>query len=184
MEKRVTELSEKTNETEPKSVATAIPRDYENQMLEAFVQNPEKIEWYNNAFSKFNVNGVDKMAWVWSWWAFFGTFWFLLYRKAYLPALVLFIINILAAAVPLLGLIVWILTGGFASYFVYKTYKQKKNEIETKIVDFKKRIETMNELGGSNEWVVWVAAFLTAVWLFSFVTFVIFPIAIGLGGAR
>ena len=37
--------------------------DYENRMIEAFVDKPEKTSWYQNAFSKYRVNGIDRVAW-------------------------------------------------------------------------------------------------------------------------
>jgi len=130
--------------------------EYENAMLEAFVNKPEKVFWYQQVFTKFNVNGVDSMQWVWSWWAFFGGWAFLLYRKQYLPALVLFLITIPASAVPFGGLLVALFAGGFATYFVYKGYKQKKAEIENSISNPQTRIETMQKIGGYNQWVIWV----------------------------
>jgi len=141
--------------------------EYEKAMLEAFVNKPEKTLWYQQAFSKFNINGIDTMKWVWSWWAFFGGWAFLLYRKQYIPALILFVLSILASAVPFGGLLVAILAGGFSTYFVYKGYKQKKAEIENAISDPQKRIETMREIGGYNQWVVWVyVLFVTFVFLY------------------
>jgi hypothetical protein len=173
------EETQQTPQTEPAQAQpqaqTAAPSDYEDRMLEAFVQKPEKFQWYKNAFAKFNVNGVDKPAWVWSWWAFFGTFWFLLYRKAYLPALGFFIANVVASFVPILGLVVWILTGGYATYFVYKTYKAKKEEIEAKIADPEKRIETMRAVGGYNQWVVWLAVILSLLWFAGIVAAIAIP---------
>ena len=47
-------------------------KQYSNKMIESFIAKPEKTLWYQNAFSKFNVNGVDAMKWHWSWWAFGG----------------------------------------------------------------------------------------------------------------
>ncbi|UCN00532.1 DUF2628 domain-containing protein [Sulfurimonas sp. SWIR-19] len=141
--------------------------EYEKAMIEAFVNKPEKTLWYQQAFSKFNINGIDTMKWVWSWWAFFGGWAFLLYRKQYLPALVLFILSLLASAVPFGGLLVAILAGGFSTYFIYKGYKQKKAEIENAISDPQKRIETMREVGGYNQWVVWVyVLFVTLLFLY------------------
>lgn len=140
--------------------------EYENAMLEAFVNKPEKVLWYKQAFAKFNVNGIDSMQWVWSWWAFFGGWAFLLYRKQYIPALVLFLITIPASAVPFGGLIVAILAGGFSTYFIYKGYKQKKAEIENSISDPEKRIETMRKLGGYHQWVIWVYALFVALLFF------------------
>lgn len=146
--------------------------DYDNKMLEAFVNKPEVTVWYKNAFSRYIINGIDKMAWVWSWWAFFGGIFYLLYRKAYMAALGLFVLTIVSLAIPFGGLIVWILTGGLAPYFVYKTYKTKKAEIETAIPDEQKRIETMRAVGGYNNWAVLLAvAFHALIWIWVFFAF-------------
>ena len=143
--------------------------DYENAMIEAFVNKPEKTLWYQNAFSKFNINGIDSMKWVWSWWAFFGGWAFLLYRKQYIPALILFVISLFAGIIPFGGLLVAVLAGGFSTYFIYKGYKHKKAEIEANIDDIDKRIETMRAVGGYNQWVVWVyTIFVTLMFLYIF----------------
>ncbi|MEN4045835.1 DUF2628 domain-containing protein [Sulfurimonas sp. NWX367] len=154
-----------------------LPQDeYEKAMLEAFVNKPEKTFWYQQAFSKFDVNGIDTIKWVWSWWAFFGGWAFLLYRKQYVPALVLFVLSILATAIPFGGLLVAILAGGFSTYFVYKGYKQKKAEIENAIADPQKRIETMKEVGGYNQWVVWVYVLFVCLF-FLYIVSVMFTMA-------
>jgi len=134
--------------------------EYESRMIEAFVNKPEKNSWYIEAFKKYQINGVDKMAWNWSWWAFFGGVFFLLYRKAYLAALVLFVLTMIFSSVPLLNFIVSIMAGGLSTYFVYKTYKEKKAEIEKTIDDTQKRVDTMRVIGGFNTWVLWVAGVL------------------------
>ena len=54
-------------------------QDYDNKMVEAFVNKPEKMAWYENTFDQYSVNGEAKMTWVWSWWAFFGGLFYLLY---------------------------------------------------------------------------------------------------------
>jgi len=136
--------------------------EYEKKMIEAFVNKPEKTLWYQNAFSKFDINGIDSMKWVWSWWAFGGGWAFLLYRKQYIPAIVLFILSVITGAIPFASILLMILSGGFSTYFVYKGYKNKKEEIESKIDDINKRIETMREVGGYNQWVVWVYALFSA----------------------
>ena len=146
--------------------------DYDDQMLEAFVNKPEVTAWYKMAFSRYSVNGVEKMSWVWSWWAFFGGIFYLLYRKAYMAALGLFVLTIVSFAIPFGGLIVWILTGGLAPYFVYKTYQSKKAEIEAAIDDEPKRIETMRVVGGYNDWAIWLAVALHVImWISVFFMF-------------
>jgi small-conductance mechanosensitive channel len=132
-------------------------------MIEAFVDKPEKTLWYQMAFSKFNYNGIETMKWHWSWWAFFGGFFFLLYRKQYMPALILFIASIVLSMIPFGGLLVMILSGGFSTYFVYKGYRQKKLEIEVTIDDEAERFATMRYVGGYNQWVVWVYIVFTAI---------------------
>ena len=143
--------------------------EYERAMMEAYVNKPEVTSWYEMSFSRFNVNGVDNMQWVWSWWAFFGTWAFLLYRKQYLSALILFIISVLVSFIPFAGFLVAILAGGYSTYFVYQGYKDKKSKIEASISDIDRRIETMKEIGGYNEWVIWVYVAFTTI-LFLYVT--------------
>jgi hypothetical protein len=141
-------------------------QEYENAMIEAFIDKPEKTIWYQLAFAKFNINGIDSMKWVWSWWAFFGGWAYLLYRKQYIPALVLFIISIFAGAIPFGGLLLAVLAGGFSTYFVYKGYKHKKAEIEANIEDINKRVETMRAVGGYNAWVIWVYVIFVGLMFF------------------
>ena len=155
--------------------------DYENKMIEAFVDKPEVTAWYINAFKHCDSNGVEKISWVWSWWAFFGGIFYLLYRKAYVSALVLFAITILSSAIPLGGLAVLIATGGLAPYFVYKIYRSKKDEIEATIDDEQKRIETMRTLGGYNNWAIWLAVAIHALfWVVIFyMLFTMLPLLMG-----
>lgn len=140
--------------------------EYEAKMLEAFVAKPDRPEkglWYANAFAKYDVNGVDTMRWNWSWWAFFGGIWFLIYRKAYAAAGGLFLIAIASSFIPFGGLVISILAGGYSTYFVYKTYKTKKLEIEAAEGDENRRIEMMQELGGYNQWVVVLAVIVNVL---------------------
>jgi len=139
-------------------------KTYEDRMLEAFIAKPQVVEWYKKSFEKFNVNGVDAVAWNWSWWGFFTGFLYLLYRKAYLPALGVFLLSIIVGMLPYIGtLFLMILTGGYSTYFIYKEYKSKRQSIERSIEDEETRIETMKKIGGYNQWVVWVYIIFTAI---------------------
>jgi hypothetical protein len=149
--------------------------EYESKMIEAFIDKPEKTFWYQNAFSKFSYNGVDRVQWHWSWWAFGGGFLYFLYRKQYLASLILFIISMALSFIPFAGLVLMILSGGYGPYVVYKGYKKKKEEIEAAVEDESQRIETMRIVGGYHQWVVWVyIAFMTLV-LLGIVAAIIMP---------
>ena len=150
-------------------------REYTYKMIEAFVQKPKKVLWYQNAFSKFNINGIDNLRWHWSWWAFFGSFLFLLYRKQYTPALILLLSSVILGMVPFIGFIIAILAGGYSSYFVYKGYKTKLNEIELNIDDEDKRIETMGYVGGFHQWVVWISVTFYSLIIVALIAGIIIP---------
>jgi len=146
--------------------------DYEKAMFAAFIGKPEKEAWFEHAFSQYSINGVDKLGWVWSWWAFGGGPFYLLYRKAYFAAGILFAVIILISVIPFGSLAVSILSGGYANYFVYKVYREKKRAIESAISEETQRIETMREVGGYHAWVIWASVILFIFWLSSVVVYV------------
>lgn len=133
-------------------------RDYSNTMIEAFIDKPSVTLWYKNAFNTFDVKSgnSDELQWQWSWWAFGTGFLFLLYRKQYLPSLVLFILSSLMSFIPIFGgILSMVLAGGYSTFFVYKGYKTKLLEVENLVVDESKRVQMMRQVGGYHEWVVW-----------------------------
>ncbi len=141
--------------------------DYDDQMLYAFVGSPNKFTWYKNAFAKYNQHGVQDLAWNWSWYAFFFSFWYLLYRKVYDWAFVLFLLYVFFGSVGgFYGLLVNIVLGGTLPYFVYQRYYSKKKEIEANIGDNAERIKVMKKIGGANNWIV------TLTLIFIFVVFI------------
>lgn len=130
---------------------------YEDKMLYAFVGKPEKFFWYKNAFAKYNHNGVQDFAWNWSWYAFFFSFWYLLYRKVYSWSAILILIYVFFGNIGgIYGLLINIILGGTLPYFVYQKYYEKKKEIEEHIKDEEMRIEIMEKIGGTNNWIVTV----------------------------
>ena len=159
--------------------------EYDYKMIEAYIDKPEVTDWYVHAFKTHNINGVDVMKWKWSWWAFFGSVFYLLYRKSYLAAGVLFLLTLVTGVIPFGGLIVWILTGGYAPYFVYKTYKEKRLEVEATIQDEDKRLETMRLVGGTNDWAIWIAVILHIfLWITIFSALGLILTALGLAAGN
>ena len=146
--------------------------EYDRQMIAAFIDKPEKEAWYEHAFSQYSINGIDKISWVWSWWAFAGGPLFLLYRKAYFAAGLLFALTILISMIPFGSLVIWILSGGYSPYFIYKVYKDKKRQVESKISDEQERVETMRIVGGYHTWVIWLGVALSLLWIVGVVAFV------------
>lgn len=112
---------------------------------------------YLEKFNKFNKSGIDRFVFTWHWPAFFGGFWWLLYRKMYFWSLIAFGVWWLPhLALP--GMFIW---GAVANYLYYLQAKRK-------ISDFRSRSSTalptvtLAEIGGVNRW-VWVLAISLAV---------------------
>ncbi len=93
----------------------------------------------------------------------------------YVAGLVMFILIVLTSWVPFAGLIIAIFSGGYSTYFVYKIYKAKKDEIEKTIDNEQERIETMKIVGGYNSWVVWLAIILNALIIIGILAAVAIP---------
>ena len=137
---------------------------YEERMLAAFVQKPEKMGYYRMAWGRFHVNGIFRFTWCWSWWGFFGTWAYLLYRKAYLAAVVTFGAGLLFGSFPFFGSLIFaVIMGGIGPYFIMRRYRDVKEEIEATVEDEATRIETMEQMGGYHRWVIWVVALMYAV---------------------
>jgi hypothetical protein len=137
---------------------------YSDAMIEAFIDKPSETLWYQNAFKIFDAKAQNSSDWQWhwSWWAFGTGFLFLLYRKQYIPSLILFLLSSLMSFIPVIGgILSMVLAGGYSSYFVYKGYKTKLQEVEKLTLDEAQRVEMMRELGGYHEWVIWLYIILT-----------------------
>lgn len=133
------------------------------EAIKAYINKPESEDFYIKAFEQYEVNGIERFKWVWSWWAFAGGIFFLLYRKLYIEALVFFILGIIASKVTFASIILWIASGGVFIYFVYKRYKK----IVTTAIDHGIKgdmaIESLNELGGYNKWALNIAIILNVI---------------------
>lgn len=86
---------------------------------------------YLRQFKKFNADGVDKFAWTWHWPACIFGFWWLLYRKLYLWALIAFFLMFIPFWIFIGSLFYWIFLSSlvYGSIANYIYYKQAKNKI-------------------------------------------------------
>jgi Tfp pilus assembly major pilin PilA len=82
---------------------------------------------YLAKFKKFNLTGEDSFAATWHWPAFFVPFFWLLYRKLYLWALLVFIVGL----IPYVGFAAMVVFGISANYLYYTHAKNKLLEVKT-----------------------------------------------------
>ncbi|MBA4418670.1 MAG: hypothetical protein C0392_12295 [Syntrophus sp. (in: bacteria)] len=76
---------------------------------------------YLTKFKKFSINGADGFSATWHWPAFFVPFYWMLYRKLYLWALLVFVLSI----IPYVNFILMIVFGIMGNYIYYKHTKKK-----------------------------------------------------------
>lgn len=132
----------------------------------------KNAETYKAKFRKFEVRGVETFAPTWNWAAFLFTFWWMLYRKLYLWA----ILWLLLTFIPYFGLVFWIAAGITGNYLYYR-------HVMTRIRDARSAQPphqlpaVLAELGGVNEWVIPVAIVVTLGFL---LLFALFGIGVGL----
>jgi len=140
----------------------------ETKLLEAYIQKPEKMAYYQRGLEKMQQAGIFGFRWHWSWWAFFFGWAFLLYRKAYIPALVAFLVTAFLNFIPFGFLVSMIVLGGVSSYFVLKRYNDLKNSVKG---TEEEQIKAMHSFGGYHTWVIWVVAIPYALMLLSMFMF-------------
>ena len=124
-----------------------------DELLEAHLQKPEKVLVYKNGVKANIKDGVPTFRITWSWWAFFGTWMFFLYRKMYVEAAVFFGISLLSYFIPFLSLIVAIASGISAFFFYTKKFTK---DLQTAGYEKKSLSEveySLQTLGGYNTWV-------------------------------
>ena len=142
------------------------------QKLEIFLQTPSKVEIYARACEKFFAAGKQRelnYVSTWSWWAFFGTLFFFLYRKEYKIAAALFAVMVISCFVPFLdghdrtiGTAISVSSGTMAKYYVCDSF--------VSLLD-KQDDEALRRGGGVNRWAIWLA-----VIFYAFVAIVFAPI--------
>jgi hypothetical protein len=145
----------------------------EHEMIKAYIDKEESENFYIDAFDDYTSSGIEQFKWHWSWWAFGGGIFFLLYRKLYIEALVFFFITMIAGAVPLASIIIWIISGGVFPYFVYKRYKKGLSMVEENIVNDDDKLSALREFGGYNQWALYLGVAMAVISMGSMIYFTI-----------
>ncbi len=129
-------------------------------LLEAHLQKPEKVAIYKPRVMANMVNGVAVFKATWSWWAFFSTWAFFLYRKMYVEAGIIFLISIVSSFIPFMFFIIMIFSGMSAFYFYTKKFLKDLQIAEYGEKPLDEVCEKLKVLGGYNSWVIWLSVIL------------------------
>jgi hypothetical protein len=116
-----------------------------------------RAEKYLFKFKRFTAKEEEGFALTWHWPVFFFGFWWMLYRKLYVWALVALALWL----VPHLALPAWFIWGAVANYLYYLQAKRKIGDFRNRSVQ-SPPVLTLAEIGGVNRW-VWILAVLFAV---------------------
>lgn len=147
-----------------------LPEGIRDEDFIAFIG--KNAERYLPKFRKFNIGGVENFTPTWHWPAFFIGFWWLLYRKLYLWALIAFIVDIsfifsrFFIFPPFTSFVAMIIWGVAGNYIYYR--HAKKQIIGLRSMHPSEDItKTLSQIGGVNRW-VWIIAVIFIVTIFIF----------------
>ena len=147
-------LSNIQSDMQSTSVSSAIKEQEFNNFIG---KNADK---YLTKFKKFNSNGTDSFSATWHWPAFFVPFFWLLYRKLYLWALLVFVVSL----IPYVYFIAMIVFGITGNHIYYKRARKKLLEIklDPSSSEIQKAVYIAHQ-GGVNSAIVIVALILMVV---------------------
>ena len=137
--------------------------------FEAYIGTPEKFEWYKKVFASYNVNGIEKFSWNWSWWSFFFAPTHLIYRKCYVEALIIWLIQVFLIPTGFISLVFYIGTAVISPLLIYRRYKRTLDKVEYSIDDEATKIDTIRKLGGVDVVARNIAIFLQFFVIFIFI---------------
>lgn len=125
---------------------------------------------YMETFRKFNIRGVDQFSVTWHWPAFFVSFFWMLYRKLYLWALLVFLISY----IPIAGFIMMIVYGLTGNYLYFRHAKKKIMEMKIR-QSASDLSESLRDIGGVNQWVKTVAIVLFILAIMGILAAILIP---------
>lgn len=147
--------------------------------LRAFVGDGVRIPFYNKLFgcpadfyaerfAKFDLGETDRFKLTWNFAAFFGSFWWALYRKLYVPAAILFAVMFFAP--QLIAFISMICFAMAANFLYYRRARVRIAELRQSLGDSGRPLmEAAAKAGGVHPGVLYGAvAFTVCGILFGF----------------
>lgn len=115
-------------------------------------------QYYIQNFSKFTISGTEKFCPTWNWSTCFFTFFWMLYRKMYIQAVITFFIFCL----PGINIILHIVAGVVGNYLYYRHVKEKILEIRATQTQ-QNLYPVLQEVGGVHKWVILVAVIFSII---------------------
>jgi hypothetical protein len=146
-----------------------IPDEKNNELIEAFIGDSNGF--YQKAFSKYSVNGIEKFAFCFSWGGFIFGVLNLFHRKLYKEAAIWLIGGAVLSAVSSgILTIVLFFVGAFANpYLLYKRFKKILLQCDTQNRSYNQKLETLRMMGGTNMATSIVLAIMALITLIIFV---------------
>ncbi len=142
----------------------------EIERIKAYINKPQSEQFYIDAFEAYTTGGVEQFKWKWSWWAFGGSIFFLLYRKLYIEAFIFFLLSWLMTGFPIGSLVIWVASGAVFPYLVFKRYKKGKEMILQRFGEDEPQVlSALREYGGYNQWAIYLGVFVNLLLLIGFV---------------
>ncbi len=138
------------------------------EFLSAHLQKESKVYIYLARVEDLLVDNKPIFNLTWSWWAFFMTWAFFLYRKMYLTALIFFILSIGFATVPFGGLFLSIIAGATAFYFYTIKFHNDLEKCDYRNRSIEEVKKDLIKLGGYHSWVTFFALIFYFISLFFF----------------
>lgn len=122
----------------------------ERELIRAYINSPASLFYYESAFTRFRLRGFDSFAWHWSWWAFWGGPLFLLYRKLYIEAILLFIVGLFLHSLPFGTILYMVLRGGVLTYLIYRRFQNKLAHAKALSDSFEDQKRFLQKEGGTS----------------------------------
>jgi hypothetical protein len=144
---RAVETDSSANADNPK-----IADEKNTVLIEAYIGDKDTAVFYQKAFGKYSVNGIEKFAFCFSWGGFFFGWLNLLHRKLYFEGVIWLIGSAILAGVSsgVLSIILFF-AGAFVNPFlIFKRYKKILAQCNAQNMPETRKLETLKAMGGTN----------------------------------
>lgn len=152
----------------PPTTSTSSPAITDEDYNSFIGKNASK---YIMKFKSFEAGGYDSFKATWHWPAFLVPFFWLLYRKLYLWALLAFVISI----IPYINILAMIAFGIIGNFIYYKHAKKKIIEIKSLQPSETQRLVEYARVGGVSNVALWVAGVLLLITIIGILAAIAIP---------